>query len=232
MLRALMNLFRSEDPLRAMGEDFLRMLRLTVDMTVQAGNIFFSGQGTPEARTALYKTDIQVNQLERKIRKRIVAHLSLPGHREHVPYGLAMMSLVKDVERLGDYAKNVAEIVDLHSEELPEDDVKRELVEIRRAVDALFGDCIRVFENSDAEAAAVLIQQGRNVAKRCDALLYQIARGPYEASTTTAFVLGARYYKRIGGHVLNVLSSVVMPLHKIDYYDEDNLTDALSGDAD
>ena len=37
-------------------------------------------------------------------------------------------------------------------------------------------------------------------------------------------VLATRYYKRIGGHVLNVLSSVVMPLHKVDYYDEDVLT--------
>jgi hypothetical protein len=35
--------------------------------------------------------------------------------------------------------------------------------------------------------------------------------------------LGCRYYKRIGGHVLNILSSVVMPLHKIDYYDEDEI---------
>ena len=36
-------------------------------------------------------------------------------------------------------------------------------------------------------------------------------------------VLGTRYYKRIGGHVLNVLSSVVMPLHKVDYDDEDEI---------
>jgi hypothetical protein len=36
-------------------------------------------------------------------------------------------------------------------------------------------------------------------------------------------VLATRFYKRIGGHVLNVLSSVVMPLHKVDYYDEDEV---------
>ena len=45
----------------------------------------------------------------------------------------------------------------------------------------------------------------------------------YDAGKTTALVLGARYYKRIGGHLLNVLSSVVMPLHKVDYYDEDEV---------
>ena len=33
-------------------------------------------------------------------------------------------------------------------------------------------------------------------------------------------MLATRFYKRIGAHVVNVLSSVVMPLHKLDYYDE------------
>ena len=35
-----------------------------------------------------------------------------------------------------------------------------------------------------------------------------------------AVTLGTRFYKRIGAHLLNILSGVVMPLHKLDYYDE------------
>jgi hypothetical protein len=54
----------------------------------------------------------------------------------------------------------------------------------------------------------------------------RIARSQYDATDATAIALGTRYYKRIGGHVLNVLSSIVMPLHKIDYYDEDEVTPA------
>ena len=41
-------------------------------------------------------------------------------------------------------------------------------------------------------------------------------------------MLATRYYKRIGGHVLNILSSVVMPLHKVDYYDEEELPETPS----
>ena len=37
--------------------------------------------------------------------------------------------------------------------------------------------------------------------------------------------LGSRFYKRIQGHLLNLLSAVVMPLHKLDYYDEDSIPD-------
>ena len=32
-------------------------------------------------------------------------------------------------------------------------------------------------------------------------------------------VLLTRFHKRLGAHLLNILSSVVMPLHKLDFYD-------------
>ena len=73
------------------------------------------------------------------------------------------------------------------------------------------------------EQALSLIRHGKDLAQRADGLLQRIARSPHTPGQTTALVLGARYYKRIGGHVLNLLSSVVMPLHKIDYYDEDEV---------
>lgn len=221
MLRALINLFRSDDPLAAMGNDFSRMLELTLDMTVQAGEIFLTGKASPEVRAELYKIDIEVNRLERRVRKHLVAHLSLTGNEKDVPYGLALMSLVKDVERLGDYAKNLAEVSDIHPAAVPEGDISTELSEIRSRVEKAFGESLGVFANFDQERAQQLIVQGRDLTKRCDALLLRIAKSGFDASTTTALVLGSRYYKRIAAHVLNVLSAVVMPLHKLDYYDED-----------
>ncbi len=230
MLRALINLFRGDDPLGEMGQDFGRMLESTYEMTLYAGEIFFTGRATAEERTALYKTDVKVNQLERKIRKRVVAHLSLPGNQYHVPYGLALMSLIKDVERLGDYAKNLAEVIEIHPGDLPDDDVVSELREIRVAVENDFQAAIGIFGASDTDRAVALIQQQRNLARRCDNILHAIARGDYDPATTTALVLGARYYKRISGHVLNVLTAVVMPLHKMDYYDEDEIPEDEDAD--
>lgn len=221
MLRALINLFRSDDPLATIGNDFTRMMRVTYDMTVTAGGVFLTGHATPETRKGLYKIDIEVNRLERSVRKRLVAHLSLPGNERDVPHCLAMMSLVKDVERLGDYAKNLAEIIDLHSGPLPDDDIVRTLKDIRTDVESAFEESLEVFAEFDRERAIALIQQGRDITRRCETLLAHVARSTYDTSTTTALVLGCRYYKRIAAHVLNVLSAVVMPLHKLDYYDED-----------
>jgi phosphate uptake regulator len=226
MLRELLTILRSDNPLGRMGEKFARMLELAREMTVSAGEIFFNSKTAPEDRSHIYEQDVKVNKLERSIRKQVVAHLSLPGNRPDVPYCLLLMSLVKDIERIGDYAKNLSEIVDIHPGPLPDDELVKELGEIRRGVDEAFQSAAEIFATSDSERALEFIRQGRDIAHRCDSLIRRVARASYDAGTTSAVVLGARYYKRIGGHVLNLLSSVVMPLHKIDYYDEDEIPGA------
>ena len=223
MLRELLSILRSDDPLGSMGEEFRRLLNLTYDMTMLAGEIYFGKKPSPEERSHIYQEDRQVNMLERRIRKLVVAHLSIPSNRASVPYCLILMSVVKDVERLGDYAKNLSEVVDIHPGPLPDDDIVRELQEIRVGVERSFHSASEVFATSDREKALELILAGRELAHRTDALLTKVAQGPYDAGTATALALGARYYKRIGGHVLNVLTSVVMPVHKVDYYDEDEV---------
>ncbi|NIM52129.1 MAG: hypothetical protein GTN78_08175 [Gemmatimonadales bacterium] len=226
MLRELLSIFRSDKPLAEMGENFARMLKLAYEQTVAAGEIYFGMQAKPEARTQVYMQDVQVNKLERKIRKQVISHLSLRGTSPSLPYCLLLMSLVKDVERLGDYAKNLSEVTELRTDPLPDDEIVAELREIRAGVEAAFAATAEVFAISDRESAVELIRQGRDVAHRCDVLVEKISRSSYDANTATALVLGTRFYKRIGGHVLNVLSSVVMPLHKLDYYDEKEIASA------
>ena len=166
---------------------------------------------------------MRVNQLERLIRKEVATHLSLPTSRTDVPYSLVLMSLVKDVERIGDYAKNLSEVSDLRSDPLVEDEITESLGAIRQEVERSFKALSGVFKASDRERAVELIRAGRDVAQRCDDLVVRIARSNYDAATATSLALATRYYKRIGGHVLNVLSSIVMPIHKIDFYDEDEI---------
>jgi phosphate transport system protein len=221
MLRELLAIFRNGNPpLEAMGEDFTRMLVLALNNCVKAGEIFFGGESSAAERSQVYETDIEVNKLERKIRRQVVAHLSIHGNRADVPYCLLLMSLVKDVERIGDYAKNIAEVGEIHPDELPSDDIFDELREIRREVEESFNATHEIFPAQDRERALHFIQAGRDIAHRCDALITRIAKSDYSATLTTAAILGTRYYKRSGGHLLNIFSSVVMPLHKVDYYDE------------
>ena len=223
MLRELLRIFGSSDPLREMGDNFGRMLDLTREANLSAARIFF-GESVGSAgaeRAMLHERDAQVNALEQTIRRQVILHLSLPGNEADVPYSLLLISLVKDVERLGDYAKNLSEIVDIRPEPLPAGPLLDDLRGVRDGVEKMFSAVAEVFRAAERDAALVLIRDGRALARRCDRLVTRVGRGDCDAGTTAALILATRYYKRIGGHLLNVLSSVVMPLDKVDYYDED-----------
>ena len=110
---------------------------------------------------------------------------------------------------------------------LPESQELNELMMIRRNVELVYQACANVVLSSRQGEAIELIRQGRETARKCDGLVARIGQSSYDASTTTAFILGTRYYKRINAHVLNVLSSVVMPLDKIDYYDDGTVNQSI-----
>ncbi len=134
MLRELLSIFRSDNPLKAMADNFAEMLKLSYDLTVMAGDVYFEKTAVPDQRTLVYKQDVKINKLERVIRKQVLSHLAIRANSPHLPYCLALMSLVKDVERIGDYAKNLSEIPDFSPAALPDDEVTAELREIRRGV--------------------------------------------------------------------------------------------------
>ncbi|MEZ4219691.1 MAG: PhoU domain-containing protein [Polyangiaceae bacterium] len=219
MLRELMNVFRGEPLKERATESFATMLTLSREMILEACEVYWGRELSPEERTRLYDKDVQLNKLQRSVRKHVVAELSGPVP-SNVPWGLLLMSLVKDVERIGDYAKNLTELSTWCPAAFPEDEATGELREITRAVTLLAREAPDVFQRSDGERARELLVEGRSLARRCDDLVRKIAASDYGAETAVKMAVGARFLKRVQGHFLNLLTAVVMPLHKLDYYDE------------
>ena len=94
------------------------------------------------------------------------------------------------------------------------------MLSIRRGVEHIFLSVPNVFKEASHDDALKLIRDGRMISRKCDRFIYQIGASSNDAGTTAVLILGTRFYKRICGHLLNVLTSVVMPLDKVDYYDE------------
>jgi len=226
MLKELLSLFRSRQPLESVGETFSSMLEQCLELIRNGGAIYFRHSINDEEREQVRKQDVRVNKMERQIRKQVLMHLSVETKGGDLPYCLLMISLVKDVERIGDYAKELVDLVTLTDDPLPKDELTDQLLDVRSQVEADFRATCDVIETPDRERAVGLIRDGRAVVERCEALLTNIARSPHSAGVTVKLTLATRYYQRIAGHVLNLLSSVVMPLHKLDYYDEDDLAKA------
>lgn len=223
MIKELISILRSGEPMTSPGESFTKMVELAADLTVRAGKIYFLESSDPQDLIEIRRQDTKVNKLQRKIRKRVVTHLSASAHSTDFDYCLLLMSLVKDVERIGDYAKELAEVHEFAPASFGGEEVVQELQLIRAGVEAMMSDVQTVLNSNDHEQAVKMIRHGRGLLDRGSGLLRTLATQQFDPATHTALVLGTQYYRRLCGHALNLLSSVVVPLHKLDYYDEDDI---------
>jgi phosphate uptake regulator len=223
VLRALVSAFSNQQPFAEVRRELEQMLRLTAGMTELADRIYWGQEpDRVQGRRRLFEQDIDVNRGERRLRKQLAAY-AVAGTQADAMYALQFMSLVKDVERIGDYAKNLAELPELTDEAVPaEHPVVKELQGIAAEVLKLCRATIEAIVAGDTERAHELTRDGRKTAKDCDGVVKGCASSDLTAGLAVRLAVGARFYKRIAAHQLNILSSLIMPLHKLDYFDEKN----------
>ncbi len=177
------------------------------------------GDVAPEsANDELRSTDRKVNAAEREIRRRLVVHTSVFGTIE-IPSVLLYMSIVKDIERVGDYAKNLIDLAldGVNLQQAPDLSDWRTLSE---EVSTFIEESTEVFHERDAERARTLMAQGDRLLKLFDASVSALVKGADTDPSPVARALALRYLKRVVAHLVNVLTAVVMPLDRLDYFDE------------
>jgi len=222
MWTELLEIFRSgDDPLKVMAVAFMQMLRITYKMAQTLHPHIYDHSLSLEQRKRILDLDVEVNKLERSVRKRIISHLSL-SHSQ-VTYCLLLMLLVKDAERLGDYMKNISEVSELGGSGVPAGPLRDELEDLVNTSMQLFQETPRVIADQNRERAEQLLVIERNAAKRSDKLVAAVAASDHNAAEVTSLVLLARFYKRVSSHLANILTSVIRPVHKVDYFDPDRI---------
>jgi phosphate uptake regulator len=210
----------ADSQLEEIESTILEMLldcRHTFDLAI---NALVSGTDPNAVGAQISKTDRGVNKAERRVRKALVVHASVRGADADIPLVLSSMSIVKDAERIGDYAKNIWDIAAAGIDLSAADD-HDELVAHRDRTSALLGETARIFRERDPEAAHELIQAADEVQNGYDAAIESLLTGEgFGSSDAVARALLYRYLKRITAHAMNVLTSLVMPVHRLDFYDE------------
>lgn len=217
MWRELLAVLSDNDPLEPIAREFHQMLQTAGEMSALVKPHLFSHDLSLADRSKIYSMDIEVNKLERSIRKRIITHLSLTGSQ--VEYCLLLMSIVKDAERVGDYLKNISEVSDLGGSPVPEGNIRAELEHIITTAHGMLRAAPGIVQADDSDAALEQLRTGKSMSKRTDRLLVELAKSDFTVTQTTSLVLLTRFHKRLCGHVMNILSSMVMPLHKVDFFD-------------
>ncbi len=166
----------------------------------------------------LYAKDREINRIEQKVREQIVTYLSV-RHIADLSACLVLMNVVKDAERIGDYGKNIFEIAKFYRREFTHPEYAVTLEDIRRNVLPLFDDAKTAFVETKAKLANQVLDAASKARGRCDVVIRQLLSvhdqiAPDEA---VAYVLLARFYKRVAAHLANIATSVVSPVPMIDY---------------
>jgi len=126
-----------------------------------------------------------------------------------------MMSLVKDAERIGDYAKNLFDLAALEPD-LGTEEERARLIAMKDQVSRLLARAHGLFDNQDTAAANGFLRDNDDLQDRCDDEVDRQLKA--EGRNRAGQVLALRYFKRIACHAGNIVTSIVMPLDKLDYY--------------
>ena len=163
-------------------------------------------------------TDRGINLAQREVRRQLVVH-SAVGVAVDFPLVLTYMSIVKDAERVGDYSKNIYDLARYGISFEGASDAE-ELARYRDAVSQLIADAAEVFAARDGGAAQKLINKADDFLDEYDDHVKAALRSEGPAGDAVSRALYSRYLKRITAHIMNMMTSLVVPVDSLDYYDE------------
>ncbi|MDD3297253.1 MAG: PhoU domain-containing protein [Candidatus Omnitrophica bacterium] len=219
MFKNLLQFWKGKDFLSKVLEEFKNMLDDSQAMFNSVCSKLIDSKEEPHLKERIYTIDKKVNDLQKNIRKRVIEHLSIQPSVD-VTTCLLLMSVVKDAERLGDYAKNLLEVSGLLEKPVNKDTYMGLFNGIEQEISDLFKQTKEAFIESDESKAAKSWEYQKEIKQRCDEIIRKLARSSLSVNEAVCFTLTARYFKRIASHLTNIATSVILPLTELDYFDE------------
>jgi len=217
---SILDLFRKDNWSNELVEMIMEMLDLGANMFDYTTGVMIQGDSDDDKQEKLYDRDKRINKLERKIRRRVVSHLSVRGSRAEVPSALIFMNVVKDAERIGDYIKNIHEVAEIMPENPDWKIYQDHLAAPAAVITELFTQTRLAFADSDEELAGKVIKKAKSEGYKHEDGIRAITTGDLSTQDAVCLVLALRFFKRVAAHMSNIASTVVMPVDLIDFYDE------------
>ncbi len=219
MWKELINLWRSDDLLQQAWSESFEMLEIAQEMCVEAVRILRESDDTI-INKVIREKDKEVNQYQQEVRRKVMTHRTLQGSEE-LSGGMVLVSIVIDIERIGDYCKNILDLAEVHPERLSVGTYEDPLQRIEQEVKSRFGDTISVLKNQDDLKAKQMISSFKiEISSICDNIVDELAQGNLEglaSNDAVALALYVRYLKRISAHLNNMITSVVNPFEQIGF---------------
>ena len=216
MWKQILSVFKDSGLCQEAFEEALLMLRASHSMH-RDSIAALHGEGILIAD--IYERDRKLNKYERSVRRKILTHLAVSS-KPDVNSALVITAIVIDIERIGDYTKNIVELAAGLPEPFDGGKLSEEFLDIERLVDKMFEDLLPALEESDEALARGIVRSHKSISGRVERGLSllrsdQVLKGESGKAVTAALYL--RYLKRVSAHLKNVATSVVNPFYRIGY---------------
>jgi phosphate transport system protein len=221
----MFSIFRDSDQLENVEQQLAAMLAQCRDAYQIATEAVFGERDPTAAGTELLDLDNEINRTERSIRRELLVHGTVRGAEVDQGLMLTYMSVAKDIERIGDKCKDIWELTTMGANLSAGNDTE-ELSTHRQHVAQLIEWTLDAFTTEDAEKVHELISTIDKDADHYDSHVLQFVQTDLPSRHAAPRALFYRYIKRLSKHLSNILSSVVMPVDRLDFYKKSKALDA------
>ena len=218
MLGTLLAALRSGDALDKAFNEFDEMLSGGQWMFGKVRSILDGRTPPAEAREEIFLRDQEINELLRSLRLNLVTHLSVNRNAD-IAACLALMSIAKDAERIGDYCKNIFEVTEHGDLAKVNAKYQSRVAALPGEVEEIFGLVRTAFGESSPKQAKVAIKAADAIRNTCDKIGQDLLEDDAEISTHDAVSLSlqTRYFKRIASHLANIATAVFGRIEELDF---------------
>jgi len=209
----------SKDSLDNIDAKLSEMLTNSMHTFDVAMNCLLGDTNLDTVRDDLYATDKAINELHREVRREMIVHSALNFRNLDIPVLLSYMTMSKDIERIGDYCKNLFEIAETGNTFTKGDDID-DYIELRNDIGKLIVYLQSCLALDDESKVQDLITLGSSISSAIDIKITELLENKESIQYPIATTLFFRYLKRIVSHIVNAATALIMPTDKIDYLDE------------
>ena len=219
MLKEFFSILKSDSLFEQALSECHEMLEIVREMFNSSTNSLRNPK-TEEHPLNIYEMDKKINHFERDVRRKIMTHLTV-NPQQDLSSGLVLVSVVIDIERMGDYTKNIYDLAVKYPEKLSTGKYEGAISKMEDDVKNYLNQTIDAFKNQDIELGRKLMEEYKtDISSVSNEIVNEVVASKdseLSAGQASALCLYLRYLKRISAHSRNLISSIVNPFERIGY---------------
>ena len=220
LFKDVINLWKADDLLSQSWDESYKMLNLSHEIFQQALIYLRNGENIDTLK-ALKKRDKEINEYQRDVRRKVLTHYAVEQDTSNMADGLILINMVVDIERIGDYCKNILDLAINHDQSIKSSEISEDLAMIEEEAKSRFEKTIQAIQAQDVEIAQSLMEGYKEqMTGKSDEIVNGILKDELHFGSearTASIALYARYLKRIGAHLKNITTTLVNPFDAIGY---------------